>query len=260
MTVTAIFFASIYALAAILLLSLRISSRWRWWIKGAAVAILTLFAFLFYDEALSLDVTAVFAPEIAVFFLAAAYVVVAVLLLSMNIGARYRWWIKAGTIVITTLFFVFSYNGIIALLGWPSSDQLPSKFKLHWATVVEPNKLTGAAGRIFLWIEEIDDENIPFGVPRAYRVPYSDELADRVDGAVEQIQEGGEQGGEADTLEELLEDLEEEEAAEEGEEEQGELETNDDGGSFDADEFIEPDQDIQFGDLPPPELPPKEIL
>lgn len=260
MTPTTIFFAAVYALAAILLLSLRIASRWRWAMKIAAVAILTLFAVLFYEEALSLDVTAVFDPEIAVFFLVAAYVVVAVLLLSMNIGARYRWWIKAGTIIITTLFFVFSYNGVVALLGWPSSDPLPPKFKLHWASVVEPDKFTGKPGNIYLWIEELDDENIPFGTPRAYRLPYSDELADRVDGALELIEEGTDQGGEADTLEEMLEQLEEEEAEEEAEEERGEIEIDEEGGNFDAEAFIEPDQDIQFGDLPPPELPPKEVL
>jgi hypothetical protein len=259
MTITAIFFGAVYVLGAILLLSLHIASRWHWWYKGAALAILTVLALLFYEEALSLNITAIFDPDIAVFFLVAAYVIVAVLLLSMNIAARYRWWIKAGTIILTTVFFVFSYNGIVALLGWPSNGALPSKFKLHWATVVEPDKFTGAAGSIYLWIEELDDENIPFGVPRAYRLPYSDELADSVGGALEQIEEGGEQGGEAGTLEELLEELEEEAEEEEGEE-LGELQTDDESGSFDAEAFIEPDQSIQFGDLPPPELPPKEIL
>ena len=67
-------------------------------------------------------------------------------------------------------------------------------------------------------------------------------------------------GGEADTLEELLDELEEEEAEEEAEEERGEIEIDEEGGNFDAEAFIEPDQDIQFGDLPPPELPPKEVL
>lgn len=101
-----------------------------------------------------------------------AYVAIGVLLLSLNIASRWHWGVKSAAIAVTTLFFGVSYGSIAGLIGWPSEARVPEHFQLHWATVVEPDKLNGLPGSIYLWLEELDDDNIPKGTPRAFRVPY----------------------------------------------------------------------------------------
>ena len=46
-------------------------------------------------------------------------------------------------------------------------------------------------------VEALDDANRPSGVPRAYRIPYSDSLADKTDKAAGEIAAGHPQGGRA---------------------------------------------------------------
>src|SRR5689334_12094111 len=120
----------------------------------------------------------------------AAYVATAVLLLSLNLASRWHWGIKATAIAVTNGFFVTSYLSIAGLLGWPSEGRLPGRFQLHWATVVEPDKLSGLPGSIFLWVEALDENKMLAGTPRAFRVPYSRELAERIGHAKERIEQG----------------------------------------------------------------------
>jgi hypothetical protein len=109
----------------------------------------------------------------------AAYVVMALLLLSAGLTARYAWWIKASAIVVTSLFFVEVFFASKGLLGWPGTGALPAKFQLLWTRVVEPDLKLSNRGAIYLWVEEVDENNVPSGLPRAYRLPYSIRLADR---------------------------------------------------------------------------------
>src|SRR6201984_413194 len=131
----------------------------------------------------------------------ASYVLMAVLLLSLNLASRWHWGTKAAAIVITTGFFGVSYRSTTGLIGWPSEARVPEHFQLHWATVVEPDKLNGLPGSIYLWIEALDENNMPAGTPRAFRVPYSRDLADRIGHAKERIEQGAEQVGTARDLE-----------------------------------------------------------
>lgn len=123
--------------------------------------------------------------------LLAAYVAIAVLLLSLNLVSRWRLWVKASTIVLCGVFFVVSYLGINSLLGWPSTERVPDRFNLIATRIVEPNRQMGEAGSIFFWLERIDDDNVPSGKPLSYRVPYSDELARASDRAQSLIDQGG---------------------------------------------------------------------
>lgn len=120
----------------------------------------------------------------------AVYVVLAVLLLSLNIASLWRWWIKAGAIVLTTLAFIGSYLAITALLGWPTTGVMPGRFSLLSTRIVEPDNLRGERGHIYLWIEEIDENQIVISSPRAYEVPYSVQLSAEVATAQDQIDEG----------------------------------------------------------------------
>ena len=122
----------------------------------------------------------------------AAYVLLALLLLSLNTVSLWRWWIKAGAILVTAAAFAGSYVAIMGLLGWPAPHAMPPRFSLLAAKVVEPDKMTGAAGHIYMWIEEINLENLPSADPRAFVVAYSDKLADALRAAQERLR-GGEQ-------------------------------------------------------------------
>ena len=120
----------------------------------------------------------------------AAYVVMAVLLLSLNIFSRWRWWVKAGATIVSGLFFVGCFLAIASLLGRPSPAQVPDRFSLIATRVVEPNRSLGDSGAIYLWLEELDADNIPSGIPLSYRIGYADELARTVEDAQTLLENG----------------------------------------------------------------------
>lgn len=129
--------------------------------------------------------------------LSLAYAMIGALLLAVMVYARLPWQLKAVAVVVTSGFYIMSFLGMRGLLGWASVDRLPLSFKLLQARIVEPHSLEGDPGAIYLWVEALDDGNRPSGVPRAYRIPYSDRLADKTDKAQTEIAAGHAQGGRA---------------------------------------------------------------
>jgi hypothetical protein len=107
------------------------------------------------------------------------------------------WQAKALAVIVTSIFYIVSFNATRELLGWASIDGLPGAFKLLQARIVEPHSLEGDPGSIYLWVEALDEGNRPSGVPRAYRIPYSDKLAEKTHAAESQIAAGHPQGGRA---------------------------------------------------------------
>jgi hypothetical protein len=183
-----------------------------------------------------------------------SYVIVTVLLLSLNLASRWHWGVKAFAIAITTAFFGVSYASIAGLIGWPSDAHVPEHFQLDWATVVEPDKLNGSPGSIYLWVEALDDNNMPAGTPRAFRVPYSRDLAERIGHAKERIEQGKDQAGTA-------RDLVPEDPPDEDRHLVGTPPRRDEPRSpGDPTAFIQHLPAIEFEDMPPPALPPKRPL
>jgi len=131
-----------------------------------------------------------------IIWLSIAYALLGVLLLVVCVFARIPWPVKAGLVVLTSAFYVVSFFAVRGLLGWSSPDPLPAKFKLLDARIVEPHSLDSEPdGVIHLWVEELDDNNFPSGVPRAYRLPYNVHLAERTEAAIKASAEGKPQGG-----------------------------------------------------------------
>jgi hypothetical protein len=130
-----------------------------------------------------------------IILLSIAYALLGVLLLVICVFAKVPWPVKAGLIVLTSAFYVVSFFATRGLLGWSSTDPLPPKFKLLGARIVEPHSLKGDPGAIHLWIEALDDDNYPSGVPRAYRLPYDVHLAERTEAAIKASASGVPQGG-----------------------------------------------------------------
>jgi hypothetical protein len=129
-----------------------------------------------------------------------AYAALGVLLLGLGLEARLAWWIKAAAIVVTSAFFVVVFYATNGLLGWPARGALPPRFQLLWSRVVEPDVRTGDAGAVYLWVEETDENNVPSGTPKSFRLPYSRVLADRSIAARDEIIAGHPQQGLAGDL------------------------------------------------------------
>jgi hypothetical protein len=186
--------------------------------------------------------------------IAAAYVVLGVLLLTLGIASRVAWWVKAAAIVVTSAFFVEAFFATKSLLGWPRTGALPARFQLLWVRVVEPDVKAADPGSIYLWIEAVDENNVPDGVPRSYRLAYSRPLADRAVKAREEIMRGKPQQG-------LAQDPGENENPKEANANQQRSATRAQPGSttLDLDQFrlLQQAQGVEFGSLPVPVLPPK---
>jgi hypothetical protein len=129
--------------------------------------------------------------------LSISYALIGALLLVVLVYARLPWPVKAVAVVVTSAFYIASFIGVRGLLGWATIDQLPASFKLLQVRIVEPHSLEGDPGSIYLWVEALDDGNRPSGVPRAYRLAYTDSLAQKSDKAASEIAAGRPQGGRA---------------------------------------------------------------
>jgi hypothetical protein len=129
--------------------------------------------------------------------LAVSYALIGALLLLVLVYGRLPWPAKAAAVVVTSVFYVVSFVGARSLLGWASIDRLPASFKLLQTRIVDPHTVEGDPGSVYLWVEALDEDNRPSGVPRAYRLPYTDALADKTQHASDQIAAGHPQGGRA---------------------------------------------------------------
>jgi hypothetical protein len=111
--------------------------------------------------------------------LSVGYALIGALLLLVLVYARLPWQAKAMAVVVTSAFYVVCFVGMRGLLGWASVDRLPPSFKLLQARIVDPHTVDGDPGSVYLWVEALDEDNRPSGVPRAHRLPYSDALAEK---------------------------------------------------------------------------------
>jgi len=186
-------------------------------------------------------------PLNTILWVVLAYVAIALLLLSLNLTSRWRWWVKAGAILVTGGFFVGSYFAIVSVLGWASPDEPPPRFALLATRVVEPDRITGNTGAIFLWLEELDDNNIPSGGPRSYRITYTKDFADAVSQAQDLLANGEEVAG--TLIPRTLDD-------------QGNvpMPPSDAEGQMLGTPFIPTEHDLVFNNMPPVKLPDKSLL
>jgi len=127
--------------------------------------------------------------------LVAAYVVVALLLLALNLNARWSWQVKALAIAVVSALYIVTYYSLPPLLGWPTDQALPKRFNLIAVHVQEPDKASGSAGQIVLWVTDMA-EGPRGGEPRAHRVEFTQSLHEKVEEAGNKIRKGLPQLGE----------------------------------------------------------------
>src|SRR6516164_4718039 len=183
-----------------------------------------------------------------------AYVVMGVLLLCMGLTSRYAWWLKGVVIVVTSAFFIESFFATKSLLGWPGTGQLPHRFQLLWTRVVEPDPKVADPGAIYLWVEELDENNVPSGTPRSFRLRYTPPLADRSLKARDEIMAGNPQEGTANDMEG---DDSKAKTQEHAEQLNGPNRNEFGTGNIDLDMLIKQAQSVEFRPLSGPALPPK---
>jgi hypothetical protein len=186
--------------------------------------------------------------------ISAAYVVIGVLLLNMGLSSRFRWWIKAMAIVVTCGFFVEVFFSTKSLLGWPGTGALPPRFQLLWTRVVEPDPKISDPGAIYLWVEELDENNVPSGTPRSFRLRYTPPLADRSLKARDEIMAGNPQEGTANDMEG---DDSKANTQQHAEQLNGPNRNEFGTGNIDLDMLIKQAQQVEFRPLSGPALPPK---
>lgn len=132
---------------------------------------------------------------VTILLLAGAYAIVAAILLLILLVARLPLALKGLATLAVAALIPWTYHAIGELRGLPTDSAPPARFMLHWARVVEPNLLMKEKGHVFLWLEELDEQNFPTGLPRAYALAYDPELVKKVEVAMGKIKEGEEVAG-----------------------------------------------------------------
>jgi len=110
------------------------------------------------------------------------------LILWFVIGTKGLWPLKMILITMTVCFSLFLSQTMKDVRGWPTDDQLPDKFIVHWIVVKEPSKTdVSNKGGIYLWVTDLSGEGKE---PRAYKTEYSREGHDDAQKAIGMIMEG----------------------------------------------------------------------
>ena len=129
-----------------------------------------------------------------------AYAGLSALLLAVLVYLAIPRWAKLAAILLMSLFDIGVFFGAQGLVGWSSATAVPQRFQLLWSRVVEPNPSRGFPGAVHLWVEALDENNLPSGEPRAFLLPYSSALAGKVVAAQSEIKRGNPQGGRSETF------------------------------------------------------------
>lgn len=104
------------------------------------------------------------------------------LLLSLNLYSNWHWSLKATTTTLVVGLFVVTYHSYSGILGWPTTREVPNQFYLHAAQIDEPD-------RIYLWGTDLD-RGMGRTEPRAYGLPYTAKLHDKVNKASRKLRKG----------------------------------------------------------------------
>lgn len=192
----------------------------------------------------------------------ALFLLLALLLLSLNFLSLWKWWVKALAIVATLGSVVVLYFTMTGLIGWATTAEMPKRFSLLSTRIVEPDKLNGTPGHIYLWIEEVDDNQIVISPPRAFEVAYEVETASEVATAQQQLEGGGKVLGqfEATGTEEAAKDMNPMEKGAGAISMEGSNTTQTGAGSGEGFESIGDPGSLTFSEMPPVPLPNKDAI
>ena len=132
-----------------------------------------------------------------------SFIILFSLLLWLIIGMKGNWILKIAIITVALLFSSSTVLTIENFYGWPTTQSMPKEFRVYWALIEEPNKVEKTDGALYFWAESTEIKpgisdifnfmilkgNRMSGV-RAYRLPYSDSMRERMIKIVKKIMNG----------------------------------------------------------------------
>ncbi len=134
-----------------------------------------------------------------------SFFILAVLVLWFIIGAKGSWVLKMFAISGSLYLFLSVSNSLDGFKGWAAASDMPPKFQVHWVIIDEPNPIMNHDGIIYIWATGALNKNednkgwrdwlLLFyenndGKPRAYRIPYSIEMHERLEPILEKMKMG----------------------------------------------------------------------
>jgi len=125
-----------------------------------------------------------------------SYILLGFLLLMFNLRTSFHWLIKSSLIILVTAFYIITYNSFKGILGWPTKDNLPDRFRLVAAQIYEPNIVISSEGSIYIWITDMNEKS-GLGIPRSFELPYSKEAHEQISKASVNLKNGIPQMGES---------------------------------------------------------------
>ena len=125
-----------------------------------------------------------------------AYVVLAVLLVSMLVYTRWSLWVKVAIVIGVGVFYFVTYASLERILGWPTAEPPPKEFVLLSGYVKEPDENADESGHVYLWLVAYDlEKRAVLDTPRAYVLPYTPYLHEQVNEANKRLKRGKSQVG-----------------------------------------------------------------
>lgn len=129
------------------------------------------------------------------------YAALAFLLLGLHLKSAWSWPVKTAAIGLALPATVGAFLVIQAQLGWPSQASLPARFQLHAALIEEPAAENDEGGAIFLWLTpwvdasseegaDLEPPMLPGRRPRAFDLPYTRELHQKIETMRERLARG----------------------------------------------------------------------
>ena len=74
-------------------------------------------------------------------------------------------------------------------------EDLPDKFRISWVVIQEPSKGDRKEGGLYLWIRKLNEVNTAYGVPRSYKLNWSEENHKVAQAALHKLKEGEQLNG-----------------------------------------------------------------
>lgn len=121
----------------------------------------------------------------ALLLLSISPVVIGTILAILVLRCRWPAQLKTVAIIALSLSYFIQYLAAQQLFGWPSKQTPPQQFQLLAEHIVEPNQHTREQGAIYLW--GLADGQT---TPRAWKLPYSQEQHQQLDGQRQARQQG----------------------------------------------------------------------
>ncbi len=123
-----------------------------------------------------------------------AYALLTALLVLVLIYGRLHYGFKLALVGLAAILYVVSYQGWQQVQGWSTQTSLPDHFLLHASVIDEPDQEEGTKGQIFIWATKLKG-SFPAAEPRAYVVPYGQELHSSLEDALRNMRNGNVQLG-----------------------------------------------------------------